>query len=69
LLNAAFLASLSLAARAVDSASITLVGIPVDCLSLLLISGTLGAMARQVNAMFTTRAAAFLLARYQCATS
>lgn len=49
LLNAALLASLSLAARGVDAASQALIGVPVGCLSLLLLASTVTSAARQVR--------------------
>lgn len=54
LLNAALLASLSLAARGVDAASQALIGVPVGCLSLLLLASTVTSAARQVEALCRT---------------
>lgn len=51
LLNAALLAALSLAARAVDAASLSLVGVPAGCLSLLLLASTVASSSRQVEAL------------------
>ena len=49
LLNAALLAALSLLARAVDAASVALIGVPVGCLSLLLLASTAALATRQVR--------------------
>lgn len=49
LLNAALLAALSLAARAVDAASTALIGVPAGCLSLLLLVSTAALGTRQVS--------------------
>lgn len=49
LLNAALLASLSLAARAVDATSAALIGLPAGCLSLLLLASTIASGGRQVR--------------------
>lgn len=49
LLNAALLAVLSLASRAVDAASAALIGVPVGCLSLLLLSSTVASGVRQAS--------------------
>lgn len=51
LLNAVLLAGLSLAARGVDAASVALLGVPVGCLSLLLLASTAASGARQVDAL------------------
>ena len=51
LLNAALLALLSLAARIVDVCSAALIGVPMGCLSLLLLASTVASGARQVNVL------------------
>ena len=48
-LNAALLAALSLAARAVDAASVALIGVPAGCLSVLLLVSTAALGTRQVG--------------------
>ena len=49
LLNAALLAVLSLAARAVDAASTALIGVPAGCISILLLVSTAALGTRQVG--------------------
>ena len=51
LLNAAFVAGVSLAARAVDAAFLALTGVRPDCLSLLLLVSTVLGGARQIDAL------------------
>lgn len=55
LLNAALLASLSLGARAVDAASVALIGLPAGCLSLLLLASTMASSGRQVRLAATRK--------------
>jgi preprotein translocase subunit SecY len=50
-LNAAFIAGVSLAARAVDTAVTALIGVPLGCLNLLLLVSTVLGAARQVDAL------------------
>jgi preprotein translocase subunit SecY len=50
-LNAAFIAGVSLAARAVDAACARLIGVPLGCLNLLLLVSTVLGGARQVDAL------------------
>ena len=50
-LNAAFIASVSLIARAVDVACAVLIGVPLGCLNLLLLVSTVVGGARQVDAL------------------
>lgn len=51
LLNAAFIALVSLAARAVDVGSTLLIGVPLGCLNVLLLVSTVLGGARQVDAL------------------
>jgi hypothetical protein len=50
-LNAAFIAGVSLAARAVDAACGQLIGVPLGCLNLLLLVSTVLSGVRQVDAL------------------
>ncbi|KAL4419121.1 hypothetical protein ABPG77_004513 [Micractinium sp. CCAP 211/92] len=67
LLNAALLAVLSLAARAVDAASASLIGVPVGCLSLLLLASTVASGVRQVEALSRAPLVDRLVAREEAA--
>ena len=67
LLNAALLAGLSLAARGVDAASHSLIGVPAGCLSLLLLVSTVASGSRQVEALARAPMIERLVAREQAA--
>ncbi|KAL4439733.1 hypothetical protein ABPG75_002734 [Micractinium tetrahymenae] len=67
LLNAALLAVLSLAAKAVDAASAALIGVPAGCLSLLLLASTVASGVRQVEALSRAPLVERLVAREEAA--
>ncbi|PRW57924.1 ATP-NAD kinase isoform B [Chlorella sorokiniana] len=65
ILNAALLAALSLAARAVDAVSTALIGVPAGCLSILLLVSTAALGTRQVEALTRAPVIDELAARQQ----